>query len=255
MDLELQNKIALVTGGSSGIGASIARLLASEGAKVIIASRRRSKLILTRDKINKSIKKDNISIEVCDFTNEIKVKNFMLKVKKKYGNIDIVIANIGSGKSVNNAIPNQKNWLNVWKINFETALYTSRYSVPLLKKNNGNIIFISSIAGIQSIGAPTDYAVAKSSLISFAKNIASKLGKEIRVNVIAPGNIFFKNGTWDKKIKKDGKLVEEYIKRNVPMERFGKPEEVANTVAFLCSGKASFITGSLIVVDGGQTSV
>ena len=134
MNLELQNKIALVTGGSGGIGTSIAKLLASEGANVIIASRNRKKLIMTRDKINKDIKKNNISIEVCDFSIEMNVKNLMLKVKKKYGNIDIVIANIGSGKSVNDLIPSQKNWANIWKINFETALYTSRYFIPLLKK-------------------------------------------------------------------------------------------------------------------------
>ena len=116
-------------------------------------------------------------------------------------------------------------------------------------------MFVSSIAGLEYIGAPVSYSVSKSALISFSKNLSKKLAPEIRVNVVVPGNIFFKNGTWDKKIKANPDFVENLLKNNVPLKRFGTPEEVAELVYFINSEKASFITGSCIVIDGGQTNM
>ena len=112
---------------------------------------------------------------------------------------------------------------------------------------------ISSIAGINYLGAPTDYSIAKSSLITLCKNLSYKLSPQIRVNVVAPGNIIFENGSWDKKLKEDMESINAIIKNNVPLQRFGKPEEVASLVTFVSSEKAQFITGSVLVVDGGQT--
>ena len=114
-------------------------------------------------------------------------------------------------------------------------------------------IYVSSIAGIEALGAPTDYSTAKTAVISLAKNLARKSAPDVRVNVLAPGNIFFENGSWDKKIKKDKKSVDEMISSEVPMKRFGTPEEVGDAAVFLCSDKAKFITGTTLVIDGGQT--
>ena len=103
------------------------------------------------------------------------------------------------------------------------------------------------------MGAPTDYSVAKSALISFSKNLARKVAPQIRVNVVAPGNIYYPGGTWDLKISENESKVKQMIENEVPLKRFGKPEEVADAVAFLSSERASFITGTTLIIDGGQT--
>ena len=150
-----------------------------------------------------------------------------------WGELDILIANVGDGKSVNDPIPNDFQWEKTWKTNFHAPLYTSRTFLPLIRKNNGSILFMSSITGREAFGAPTDYSTAKASVLAFAKNIARKLGKEIRVNVVAPGNIYFEGSSWDKKIELDKDQINRMIKDNVPMSRFGKCDEVADAVVFL----------------------
>ena len=124
--------------------------------------------------------------------------------------------------------------------------------MPMLRDSKGSLLFISSIAGIEAFGAPVDYSTSKTAIISFAKNVSRKLAKEVRVNVIAPGNIWFSNGSWDKKMKTDKKQVDKILS-SVPMERFGTPKEIGDAAAFLCSERAEFITGSTLVIDGGQT--
>jgi 3-oxoacyl-[acyl-carrier protein] reductase len=102
-------------------------------------------------------------------------------------------------------------------------------------------------------GAPTDYSTAKTAIISLSKNMARKLAPSVRVNVIAPGNVYFEGGSWDEKIQQDEKRVDEIIKSTVPMNHFATPQEIADSAVFLCSDRASFITGITLVIDGGQT--
>jgi len=109
-----------------------------------------------------------------------------------------------------------------------------------------------SIAGIEAFGAPVDYSTAKTAVIALAKNMSRKLAN-VRINVIAPGNVYFKGGSWDKKIKQNKGRVDSVIQETVPMNRFASPEEISDSIVFLCSDRASFITGSTLVVDGGQT--
>ena len=123
----------------------------------------------------------------------------------------------------------------------------------MLENSNGSLLFISSIAGLEAFGAPTDYSTAKAAIMALSKNLASKLAPNVRVNVIAPGNIYFEGGSWDEKIIKDKTRIDKIIKSEVPMKRFGFPEEVAASVVFLSSEKAKFITGTTLVIDGGQT--
>ena len=124
----------------------------------------------------------------------------------------------------------------------------------MLKKSKGCLLFVSSIAGIEAFGAPTDYSTAKSAIIALAKNMARKLALEsVRVNVIAPGNVYFKGGSWDEKIQQDKGRVDEIIKSTVPMNRFASPQEIADAAVFLCSDRAKFITGATLAIDGGQT--
>ena len=105
---------------------------------------------------------------------------------------------------------------------------------------------------MEAFGAPVDYSTAKASIIALAKNLSRKL-THVRVNVVAPGNVYFKGGVWDDKIKQDEGRVNSIIQETVPMKRLASPEEIASPIVFLCSKQASFITGSTIVIDGGQT--
>ncbi len=252
MNLGLEEKRVLVTGGSRGIGYAIAEQFAQEGASVIIVSRNIDQLKDAAEKL-KSGGNERIWYECCDCASSHSLLQLRDLILRKYDGIDIVVANVGDGRSVSDPIPNEEHWRNLWSVNFETSLQTARTFLPVLERANGVLLFISSIAGLEALGAPVDYSTAKSALISFSKNLARKVAEKVRVNVIAPGNVLFPGGSWDVKIKQDPERVEKLISATVPMQRFGTPEEIASAALFLCSDKASFITGSVLVVDGGQT--
>jgi 3-oxoacyl-[acyl-carrier protein] reductase len=253
VDLELVNRRVLITGASRGIGAATANAFLNEGAIVSIVSRGSEELDKTKSTLTSKFGEGKVHSFNCDCKNSASLQLLKSKINEKFDGLDIVVANIGDGSSVNSAIPNDEDWINAWDNNFETALKTARTFLPMLRKSKGNLLFVSSIAGIEAIDAPVAYATAKTAVAALAKNMSKKLGAEVRVNVIAPGNILFPNSEWDKKIKKNSKEVMDYITSNVPMGRFGTTNEIANSIVFLCSSKASFITGSVLVVDGGQT--
>jgi len=249
MKLYLDNKIVVVVGGSQGIGLSIVTKFLQENAFVHVISR--NSYYESETKIAESYP-NNVFFYRSDATDELKLKASRDEIlKRTNGEIDVLIANVGNGRNPVNPINDQDVWKNSWDTNFETSLNTARVFSPSIK--TGSIIFISSICGIEYVGAPTDYSVAKAALISFSKILSHKLAPNIRVNVVAPGNILTKDGTWDKKNKENPLEVEKMLNELVPLKRFGTPDEIADTVLFLASKSASFITGSCITVDGGQT--
>ena len=252
MDLSLDSKTVMITGASQGIGRAIADSFLKEGASVIIISRGSKKLHLLEKELQDTYGKENISAEICDCTSESSLEELKENLIAKGIKIDIVVANVGDGRSVSDSLPTEKDWEESWAKNFNSALYTSRVFVSMLEEKKGSLLFISSITGVEAFGAPINYSTAKSALIAFSKNLSKKLAGKIRVNTIAPGNINFPGSSWEEKIKTDEKKVKEII-NNVPMKRFGTPEEIANSAVFLCSDKASFITGALLIIDGGQT--
>jgi 3-oxoacyl-[acyl-carrier protein] reductase len=253
MDLNLKDKKVLITGASTGIGAAIAEKFLDEGAIVIIVSRGSDKLYTTEKRLKTNFDKSRIYAKCCDCTDYNSVSLLRVEVKNTFGELDIVVANVGDGQSLPDPIPDEKQWKKTWSTNFESALITSRAFLPMLEKSKGSLLFISSIAGIEASGAPVDYSTAKTAVIALAKNMARKLASKVRVNVIAPGNIFFKNGVWDKKTQDNPENVKKIISSTVPMNRFGTTQEIADAAVFLCSSKSSFTTGSVLVIDGGQT--
>jgi 3-oxoacyl-[acyl-carrier protein] reductase len=253
MDLGLQNKRVLVTGSSRGIGEAIARGFLYEGAKVFITSRGSKQLLETEKKLIKEFGDNNVISSVCDCSDPIALAKLKNTILNEWDGIDVLVTNVGDGRSVDDILPNEAQWDKIWKNNFDSTINSVRAFLPTLQDSKGCILFISSIAGMESIGAPIDYSTAKTAVISFAKNLSKKLSNEVRVNVLSPGNILFPEGSWDEKIKQDPKKVNTLIKTIVPMQRFGSSEEVADAAVFLCSKRASFITGSVLVIDGGQT--
>lgn len=253
MNLHLEQKRVLITGGSRGIGASAARAFLKEGAKTYIVSRGSDQLYKTGESLIADFSESNIEIDECDCSDPISLSLLKERVQEKWAGLDILIANVGSGSSVPDELPDEAQWENTWKNNFESALHTVRVFLPMLKESKGCILFVSSITAIEAFGAPVDYSTAKTAIAALSKNLARKLALEVRVNVLAPGNVLFEGSSWDVKLKTDPKNVNQFINASVPMKRFGKPEEMADAIVFLCSERANFITGSILVVDGGQT--
>ena len=253
MQLGLKNKKILITGGTSGIGLDILRGFLKEGAQVISLSRDIKKVKNIKKTINSLFPNESCNFYTCDCTNYDETFITYKKIYKKFGDIDVLVNNIGSGSGSNEPLPKQKDWKSLLDVNFNSAQHVTSLFIKSLLNTNGNIIFIGSIVSKEALNAPTPYIVAKSALLSFSKSLAVKYGDKIRVNTVSPGNILFPNGTWDKKLKVNKKEIMEYIHKNVPMKRFGSPDEIANTVLFLSSEKASFINGANLVVDGGQS--
>lgn len=252
MNLKLKNKKIVITGGSKGIGLEIAKSFSKESCSVFINSRDLKNLKKAKKKINNK----NLYIFPGDLTNITETRKFFEFVKKNTSQIDSLICNIGFS-TPNNIIgeENYENWISSIHLNLLSAINSIYYFKRLLKKSKTpSIVCISSICGVNALGAPIDYSVSKAALISFVKNQSKILAKNnIRINAVSPGNIYFKNGNWDHKIKKNKKEVTNYIKNNVPLNKFGTTKNVADIVMFLSSELSSFTTGANIIIDGGQT--
>ena len=244
-------KNVVIIGGTKGIGLSISNKFLQESNIVHIISRNRAKK-LEEDLLEAF--RGKVFFYNCDATKCDELSLVRKKIlKNSDSSIDKVICNVGNGSGSNKYIQDFDEWDKSWQTNFNSPVFSSRIFLDDLKKSKGVLLFITSIAGVEDLGAPVSYSVAKSAVESYSKILARRLGPDVRVNTIAPGNIFIQDGTWDKKLKDNPSAVKKMIESQVPMKRFGKPEEVSELAFFLCSDKASFITGSCFVIDGGQT--
>jgi 3-oxoacyl-[acyl-carrier protein] reductase len=253
MQLDLDGKKILIAGASKGIGLATARGFATEGANVWMLARSPKRLENVMKELQKQFGPEAVKATQCDCSSSIEMIGSKKIVEREWKGIDVIVANVGDGRSTSEALPEAKIWAKTWQANFETAINTARTFIPLLTNGRGVLIFISSIAGLEAFGAPTDYSTAKSAVQALAKNLARKLAPQIRVNVIAPGNVYFPGGSWDQKYKANKSEVDEIIRTQVPMQRFATTDEIAHATIFLSSSRAQFITGATLTVDGGQT--
>ena len=249
MDLQLNGKRILITGGSKGIGKAIAQAFISEGAIVTIAARDRDVLNVTREELNQ-----RVSIIKADITIESERENLMDTFIEQHGSIDVLINNAGGSNGSTVSSTDMNLFYQAMELNYFSAVHLSKLAVEHMKKQrSGSIINITSIYGRESGGKVT-YNNSKSALISFTKSLANEVISDgIRVNSLAPGSILHDTGNWLKRMKEDPKKIQEFVKKEIPAGRFGTPEEIANVVTFLSSDKASWIVGASINVDGGQS--
>jgi 3-oxoacyl-[acyl-carrier protein] reductase len=253
MELGLKGKRVLVTGSSRGIGKAIGIGFLTEGASVVFTGRNNASLEELKEDLE-TFGPERYLLVPCDVSEVDTLQLLASEVDAKWGGIDVVVANAGSGRSLPDPIPPHEHFEKVFALNFDTAVATARQFLPSLTENSGNLILISSIAGMEAIGAPVDYSVAKASVIALSKNLARKVARQgVRVNCIAPGNVLFPGGSWDEKIQEDSDRIYSLIESTVPMNRFGTPEEIADACLFLASDRARFITGAMLTIDGGQT--
>ncbi|MGB3608095.1 MAG: SDR family oxidoreductase [Psychroserpens sp.] len=246
MDLGLKGKNAIITGGSKGIGKSIALTLAEEGANVAICARGKDAL----KKAEKELLEKGVKVIAldCDIGNEEQLDNFLDQVKDHFGTIDILVNNV-SALSLKD---DYSDWETSINVDLLGSVRGTRKVIPwMLEAGGGNILFISSVSGLEA-GSPPAYAAAKAAIISYSKTIAIQLApKNIRVNTLAPGSVEFPGGLWEL-TKTQNPPFYDMILNMISSGRLGTPEEIGKVATFIVSPCASWVVGTCLAVDGGQ---
>lgn len=257
MDLGIKGKYALVTGGSHGIGRSIALALAEEGCNVAVCARGKERIENVLEEI-KDKKVDAIGIKADVMISE-DIEQVVSKIIKQWGTLHILVNNVGGGGRWGSETiedTTEQVWQDVYSKNALAAIRFTVKAIPFMRKQKwGRVITISSICGREGGGRPW-FSVAKSAEISLMKTLARDHGLArdgITFNSVAPGSIMIPETGWAKEREENPEEFDKAIDKCFPLGRLGTPEEVASAVVFLCSDKANLVNGACVVVDGGES--
>jgi 3-oxoacyl-[acyl-carrier protein] reductase len=255
MDLGLAGKVAIITGGSRGLGLGAAHALVAEGANVVVCARGADALKQAAASLQESAAAGaRAAMAVADVSTEAGVKSVVETALSEFGGIDVVVNNVGLAKGADIEATTDADWQEAFDQTLFPAIRMTRLAVPHIRKRGGGaIVIVSSIFGRESGGRMT-YNAVKAAEISLTKSLAQQLAKDqIRVVSVAPGSIMFEGGSWWKRQQSDPEGIAKFIKQELPFGRFGKPEEIGAAIAFLASTRASWISGTTVVVDGCQS--
>lgn len=250
--MKFKNKNFVISGSTKGIGYKIAENILINGGNILITGRNKSNMELCLKKL-KQISQNGVCSYLGDLNQKGSYKKINHKLKKlSWIEINGIIANAGElDKSKKNI--NEKNLKWYLDKNFFNSFHFVNNFLDNFICNNCSIIFISTIATNLNISAPFGYSASKILINHYSKFLSQSLSKKkIRVNTISPGNILHKNNNWEKKLKNNRNIINRYIQENVPLNRFGNPDDIANLTSFLLSSDSSFINGANIICDGGQ---
>jgi len=262
MDLGLKNKIAVITGGSVGIGLAVAHSLAAEGVDIAICARGGDRVKAKAEALSNQYGVRTVGIRV-DVTQPGDIDDLVRTVEKSLGGVDILINNAGTGSEETILEAEDDRWYYYWDLHVMAAVRLSRLIAPMMKDRGGGVILNNaSICASQPLYYEPIYNITKAALVMFSKCLANELIPfNIRVNTVNPGLVLTPD--WVKTAKiltADQKITpEEYLEKiakdNAPIGRFASPEEIADFFVFLCSEKASYSVGSTYYVDGGWLKV
>jgi 3-oxoacyl-[acyl-carrier protein] reductase len=253
MDLMLKGKVAMISGGSRGIGFSIARDLAAEGCHVVISARGEERLKQAVGEINRP-GEGRVTAFPGDVTRKGVSEAFLRETLAAHGGVDILVNNVGGADPKLLLETTDEDWQKAFELNLFHAVRLSRLVIPEMKKRGGgSILNIASIAGRES-GSAMAYNASKAAMISFSKALAQQTAKDnIRVNSLAPGSILVPGSVWERRIAEAPDGLRGFIASSLPLGRFGRPEEISAVAVFMVSPRGSLVHGACWNVDGCQS--
>lgn len=256
MDLGLNGKTVFVAGASRGIGLGIVEALLAEGAKVAMAARGEKALMDERNRLAAVYGADKLWAKAGDLRDTATIDAMVEEIDSDFGALWGSVANVGLHPCPPGYEVDDDTWTGGIQQNLDSAFRLARASLRKMEpRGEGSILMISSIAGLGALGTPVTYGTSKAAMNHLTKELAHISGpSNVRINAIAPGNIIFPGGSWQERMDGPrGDAWGRWIKREVPMQRYGRPDEIGSAAAYLISPLASFITGAILPVDGGQT--